>query len=63
VRTGACSANDQFILFGFRLRSLGRRCKPETVVKLCVVAGDECPIPVRLWVWRDEKGHVGFPTK
>ena len=33
------------------------------VVKVCVVAGDECPISVRLGAWRDGKGHVDFPTK
>ena len=27
------------------------------------VAGDECPILVRLGAWRDKKGRVGIPKK
>jgi hypothetical protein len=45
------------------LDSFGRRFNNGSVVEVCVVAGDECPIPVRLAAWRDGKGHVGFPTK
>jgi hypothetical protein len=48
---------------GFHLRYLGKRFTKVSAVRICVGAGDECPISVKLVAWRDSKGHVGLPRK
>jgi hypothetical protein len=37
--------------------------KDDLAMKVCLLAGDDCPIPVRLDAWRDGNRHVDSPTE
>jgi hypothetical protein len=47
----------------WRLRMFGGQKWFKECPLLVQVAGDKCPIPVRLGAWQDGKGHVGFSGK